>query len=57
MAALLKRFLNEEGGTTAIEYALIAVLLVIGIISGAGVMGQGLIVFFDKVSGGLAPAP
>ncbi|WP_265517546.1 Flp family type IVb pilin [Nitratireductor luteus] len=36
---MLKKFLSDENGATAIEYALIALLISIGIISGATALG------------------
>ncbi|UUP17118.1 Flp family type IVb pilin [Nitratireductor thuwali] len=37
---MLKKFLSDENGATAIEYALIALLLSAGIISGATALGS-----------------
>jgi pilus assembly protein Flp/PilA len=38
----IKNFLREEDGVTAIEYALIAALVAVGIISGATLLGTNL---------------
>jgi pilus assembly protein Flp/PilA len=42
MKSLMKDFLKDESGATAIEYALIAVLLAVGIIGGARSLGTAL---------------
>mgnify|MGYP001765595950 CR=1 FL=1 len=39
---LFARFLKDESGATAIEYGLIASLVAIAIISGAGTLGNNL---------------
>ncbi|MCF6302065.1 MAG: Flp family type IVb pilin, partial [Devosiaceae bacterium] len=36
---IVKRFLNDESGATAIEYGLIAALISVGIIAAATTMG------------------
>ena len=45
------RFVNDEEGATAIEYALIAGLISMGIIVGAALVGTTLGNFFTTVSG------
>jgi pilus assembly protein Flp/PilA len=45
--------LDEESGVTAIEYALIAGLISLGIIIWAGSMGRTLSTFFTQVNAGL----
>ena len=42
MKALLTRFAREESGATAIEYGLIATLIGVAIIVGAGLLGTRL---------------
>lgn len=38
MSKLFARFKNDESGVTAIEYGLIAALIAVGIIAGAGAL-------------------
>ena len=42
MFKLLERFLKDASGTTAIEYGLIASLLGVAIVVGAGALGNAL---------------
>lgn len=42
MKNLLKRFRDDESGATAIEYGLIAALIALTIITGAGFLGNTL---------------
>ena len=49
MAALMKKFLKDESGGTAIEYGLIASLISIGIISAASTLGMNVANTFTKV--------
>ncbi|MGF1462542.1 MAG: Flp family type IVb pilin [Maricaulaceae bacterium] len=42
MKTLFARFLNDESGATAIEYALVAGLIALGIVAGAGALGDGI---------------
>ena len=51
MIKTLVGFLNDEEGATAIEYALIAGLISMGIIVGAGLVGTALGNFFITVGG------
>lgn len=39
MSNLFKRFVNDESGATAIEYGLIAALVSVALIAGAGALG------------------
>jgi len=61
MKNLLKRFQNDESGATAIEYGLIAALIGVVIIVGAGQVGTALNTKFSgiatSVSGAGAAAP
>lgn len=45
-----KNFLLDEDGATAIEYGLIASLVAIVIITGAGLLGTSLNATFDQVA-------
>ncbi|TDQ64293.1 pilus assembly protein Flp/PilA [Maritalea mobilis] len=54
---LVKRFLADESGATAIEYGLIAALIAVAIISAAGLLGTKLDDLFSGIAGKLvAPA-
>ena len=59
MHTLLKRFAKDESGATAIEYGLIATLIGVAIIVGAGALGGTLNDKFqaisDKISGIAVP--
>lgn len=48
MTKLIARFAKNESGATAIEYGLIAALIALAIIAGAGAVGNSL---DDKFSG------
>jgi pilus assembly protein Flp/PilA len=50
MKKLIKRFLTEEDGVTAIEYGLIAALIAVVIIVGAGLVGDSLNTKFTYIS-------
>lgn len=52
-SSLLAAVLKDERGATAIEYALIAVLLSIAVIAGATVIGSKLSVTFSGVASNL----
>jgi len=47
---MLKRFLKNEDGATAIEYGLIAALIGVAIIAAVGTVGDELTATFTKVS-------
>lgn len=53
---MLKRFLNDESGATAIEYGLIAALIGVAIIVAVTSVGTELSGVFDRVSGKLKTA-
>lgn len=53
---MLKQFLNDESGATAVEYALIAGLISIAIISGARAIGLALDNQFGNTSTALDEA-
>ncbi len=59
MKLLLTRLRKNESGATAIEYGLIAALIAIVIIGGAGALGTQLNALFTRISttlSGQAPA-
>jgi pilus assembly protein Flp/PilA len=56
MSKLLKRFVNDESGATAIEYGLIAALIAMAIIAGAGLIGEELDAKFTSIAGTLQGA-
>ena len=47
---MFKRFLKDESGATAIEYALIASLIGVAIIVGGGALGTKLNTVFNNLS-------
>ncbi|MCF4097470.1 Flp family type IVb pilin [Maritalea mediterranea] len=53
---LVKRFLNDESGATAIEYGLIAALIAVVIIGAATTLGDNLSATFAEISGQLVAA-
>ena len=50
MIKLLNRFKNDEFGATAIEYGLIAALIALAIMVGAGALGNSLNKKFTDIS-------
>ena len=50
MSKIIKNFLNDEEGATAIEYGLIAGLIAVGIIAGATALGGGLNTLFENIA-------
>ncbi len=50
MTNLLKRFKNDESGATAIEYGLIAALIALAIVVGAGAVGTSLDTQFNNIA-------
>jgi pilus assembly protein Flp/PilA len=57
MKSFLARFANDESGATAIEYGLIAALIGVAIVAGAGLVGTNLNSMFNGIAGKLtAPA-
>jgi len=59
MSKLIARFAKDESGATAIEYGLIAALVAVAIIVGAGYLGNELNSKFKVVGDAvkLAPTP
>ena len=53
---LLKNFMQEEDGVTAIEYGLIAALIAVVIIVSVEAVGDNLVLVFTEVSTELAAA-
>lgn len=54
--SLCKKFFRDESGATAIEYGLIAALIALAIVVGAGALGNDLNQKFEDISGKLKPA-
>ena len=50
MKSLFTRFAKDESGATAIEYGLIATLIGVAIIVGAGLVGTNLNTLFTSIS-------
>ena len=51
----LMRFLKEESGLVAIEYALIAVGIAIAIVVVVGLVGDQLVVVFNQILAAITP--
>lgn len=49
MFEMLKKFVRDEEGVTAIEYGLIAALIAVAIIAGAGLVGTELGTLFTNI--------
>jgi len=50
-----RQFLQDEEGVTAIEYGLIAALIAVVIIVGAGAVGTNLNALFNRIAAKLTP--
>ena len=50
MSKLVARFAKDESGATAIEYGLIAALIAVAIIAGAGALGTAINEKFTTIS-------
>jgi pilus assembly protein Flp/PilA len=50
MTKLLSRFYKDESGATAIEYGLIAALIALAIMVGAGALGNNIGAKFNKIA-------
>ncbi|MEM5389017.1 Flp family type IVb pilin [Paraburkholderia phymatum] len=50
---LIRAFAREEDGVTAIEYGLLAALIAVAIIAGAGLVGTNLNGMFNAIAGKL----
>ena len=53
MPTIIRRFIGDESGATAIEYGLIASLISIGIITAATTLGKNIANTFQNVSDNL----
>ncbi len=53
MAGLCKRFVRDDGGATAIEYALIGSLLALVLVGALTALGTGLSSEFTEISGAI----
>jgi pilus assembly protein Flp/PilA len=51
MPSLLKRFIKNDSGATAIEYGLIAALISVVLITGATTLGTNLSAKFSAIAG------
>ena len=56
MSKIFARFAKDESGATAIEYGLIAALIALAIITGAGLIGDELEKTFGKIETELSGA-
>lgn len=56
MSKLFARFLKNESGATAIEYGLIAALIAVAIMAGAGALGGALDDKFNELADTLKDA-
>ncbi len=53
---MIKRFLKDEEGVSAIEYGLIAALIAVAIVTAVGLVGTNLTGVFNTVAGKLTQA-
>lgn len=53
MSKLFARFVKDESGATAIEYGLIAALIALAIMIGAGQLGNAINNQFSRIAGEL----
>ncbi|MBT1157317.1 Flp family type IVb pilin [Aminobacter anthyllidis] len=51
---MIRRFLRDERGATAIEYSLIATLIAMGIIGGLGQFGTALTAYWENIDAKVA---
>ncbi|PSJ59082.1 Flp family type IVb pilin [Kumtagia ephedrae] len=56
MSKLFARFVKDESGATAIEYGLIAALIALAIITGAGLLGTNVNLKLEEIANKLKPA-
>lgn len=56
MKNIMKRFVKDESGATAIEYGLIAALIAVGIITAAQLLGSQISATFEQVRAAMAAA-
>lgn len=50
MTKLIQRFTQDESGATAIEYGLIAALIAVAVVVGAGLVGENLNTMFNDIA-------
>ncbi len=50
MISLVKRYLRDESGATAIEYGLVAAIISIGIIGAAQGVRTAVVALFDRIA-------
>lgn len=55
MSHVLSRFIKDESGATAIEYGLIAALIGIALVAGAGALGTQLGLTFNSLKTSMTP--
>jgi pilus assembly protein Flp/PilA len=53
MSSFLRRFRDDQSGSTAIEYGLIASLIAVVLVTAVGTIGTKLSAYFTTVSGSL----
>ncbi|MGA9485780.1 MAG: Flp family type IVb pilin [Methylocella sp.] len=53
MRHLLRRFINDQSGVTAIEYGLIASLIAVATIAAVSTLGTNLQTVFTQIAGSL----
>lgn len=51
---MLRKFLQDEDGATAIEYGLIAALIAVAVIAAIGAVGTELSTTFSEIDSGLS---
>ena len=51
MKNLMKKFLNNKSGATAIEYGLIAALIAVAVIGGVSTLGSNANTTFNTIAG------
>lgn len=56
MSKFIQKFIKDESGATAIEYGLIAALISVALIAGAGALGNQLGTTFNTLQGKLSTA-
>lgn len=54
--AAVKAFAADENGVTAIEYGLIAAIVGVAVVTGAGLLGTGLQTLFTDIGSSLSTA-
>jgi len=57
MSKIIARFIKDESGATAIEYGLIAALIALAIVAGAGSLGNKLSDQFNFISSKMKTPP